>query len=361
MNSSMEGPARRYAELQPERGHPAEIPFGWYFVGYSDELSNGQIRLISCFWQEWILFRDEHDGVGMIDPYCPHLGAHLGFGGKVDGAMVRCPFHAWGFDARGYCRDVPYARKMPPVLRKGPVLKSLPVIECNRMIWAWYHPRALAPLWEVDSFPEATSEKWTDYEKFEFEVSTSIQDIVENSIDYAHLKYVHGHSGVLSGETRRDGIYRHVDIGAGKQVMGRDGKPAACRHLISLVQKGPGQIVVRYRRETELLLMFLVTPVTHEKSILRFAFTHPKHSPGSRKHRAARDLMREKIGSHGGLNGVHADIPIWNNKVYRKQPLLCDGDGPIMQFRCWFRQFHDGASPATLAWIQPGVAGRGAQ
>ena len=34
------------------------------------------------------------------------------------------------------------------------------------------------------------------------------------------------------------------------------------------------------------------------------------------------------------------DFPIWENKVYRERPLLCDGDGPIQAFRRWAAQFY---------------------
>ena len=33
------------------------------------------------------------------------------------------------------------------------------------------------------------------------------------------------------------------------------------------------------------------------------------------------------------------DFPIWENKVYRERPVLCDGDGPIHEFRRWAAQF----------------------
>ena len=39
-------------------------------------------------------------------------------------------------------------------------------------------------------------------------------------------------------------------------------------------------------------------------------------------------------------NQVEQDIPIWNHKIYREQPILCDGDGPITQYRKWFSQFY---------------------
>ena len=42
------------------------------------------------------------------------------------------------------------------------------------------------------------------------------------------------------------------------------------------------------------------------------------------------------------------DIPIWENKRYRATPLLCDGDGPIGEFRRWCLQFYPEAPAAPL-------------
>ena len=38
--------------------------------------------------------------------------------------------------------------------------------------------------------------------------------------------------------------------------------------------------------------------------------------------------------------GFEDDIRIWENKLYRDLPVLCDGDGPITQLRRWYRQFY---------------------
>ena len=34
------------------------------------------------------------------------------------------------------------------------------------------------------------------------------------------------------------------------------------------------------------------------------------------------------------------DVPIWENKIYRERPLLTKTDGPVAQYRRWFRQFY---------------------
>jgi 3-ketosteroid 9alpha-monooxygenase subunit A len=38
--------------------------------------------------------------------------------------------------------------------------------------------------------------------------------------------------------------------------------------------------------------------------------------------------------------GFHQDIAIWENKLFREVPVLCDGDGPIMKLRKWYAQFY---------------------
>jgi hypothetical protein len=32
-------------------------------------------------------------------------------------------------------------------------------------------------------------------------------------------------------------------------------------------------------------------------------------------------------------------VQIWENKIYLDRPMLCDGDGPIGEFRRWYAQF----------------------
>ena len=45
--------------------------------------------------------------------------------------------------------------------------------------------------------------------------------------------------------------------------------------------------------------------------------------------------------------GFEEDIEIWENKLYRDRPALCDGDGPIGKLRKWYRRFYAPA-PATI-------------
>src|SRR5882672_5253520 len=119
------GPAA--AQGAPVERCPLPIPLGWFFVGYSEELPAGELRSIEYFGQEWILFRNQAGEAGVVDPYCPHLGAHLGHGGKVDGDSLVCPFHNWAYNPKGWCTRIPYAKVLPPVTKRQPILQALPV------------------------------------------------------------------------------------------------------------------------------------------------------------------------------------------------------------------------------------------
>ena len=52
---------------------------------------------------------------------------------------------------------------------------------------------------------------------------------------------------------------------------------------------------------------------------------------------------RERGGPH-----IEQDSD-WENKRYRERPLLSDGDGPILAFRRWYRQFDGTRTDVTAA------------
>ena len=140
---------------------PFSIPNGWFQIAYSDELEPGGVLPLHYFGQDLVLFRAEGGEVALLDAFCPHLGAHLGHGGVVDGDRIRCPFHAWEFDTRGACRNVPYARKVPPKAKVAPWNCA----ERNQIIWAWHHVEGVAPTWEIPDVPEVSSDDWTALER----------------------------------------------------------------------------------------------------------------------------------------------------------------------------------------------------
>jgi phenylpropionate dioxygenase-like ring-hydroxylating dioxygenase large terminal subunit len=320
------GPAA--AQGAPVERCPLPIPLGWFFVGYSAELSAGELRSIEYFGQEWLLFRNQTGEAGVVDPYCPHLGAHLGHGGKVDGDSLVCPFHNWAYNPKGWCTRIPYAKVMPPITKRQPILKSLPVVEKYGILWAWYHPQGTAPLWEMPDIPELDDPGYIAPQRGEWPVNTFIQELGENGVDFAHLKYLHHAPMIPTGECRAEGIWWHVNIGNG---------------AIVIEQAGPGLQLVRFTRGPVVTTMVSYpTPVSKGRTIMRMGLTHPKYPEGSKEAQLAADMLQEQVGQGkeqlAGFESV--DMIVWNNKCYREQPLLCDGDGEILKWRKYFSQFY---------------------
>ncbi|MDT5050543.1 MAG: 3-ketosteroid 9alpha-monooxygenase subunit, partial [Mycobacterium sp.] len=76
-------------------------PTGWFQVAWSDEIETGDVHKMTYFGQEMVAWRAESGELTVMNAYCEHLGAHLGFGGKVVGEVLQCPFHGWQWSQQG--------------------------------------------------------------------------------------------------------------------------------------------------------------------------------------------------------------------------------------------------------------------
>jgi phenylpropionate dioxygenase-like ring-hydroxylating dioxygenase large terminal subunit len=315
---------------------PMSTPFGWFFVAYSSELQAGDVRPVHYFGRDFVLYRTEGGQAALADAYCPHLGAHLGHGGKIIGEAIECPFHGWRFDTQGACTEIPYARAMPPRARRPGCLPGYPVVERNQVVWAWHHPKGEPPLFEVIEHPEVGAEGWSPLECYQWRLASNPQEIAENGVDVAHFRAVHRMDAVPEGKTSYVAHVRRSIAEGTRMAQRPDGTHVQTVSRVETLQNGAGQKYTRLTGLAEVLLMVLVTPIEADDVELRFAFTYRSVPPGSPE----QEIIRRMIAGIIGQTGVAGDIPIWHNKIHRAHPLLCDGDGPILQFRQYFRQFY---------------------
>lgn len=314
------------------------IPLGWYAIEYSKKLKPGEVKPLRYFDRELVLFRNESGEATLLDAYCPHLGAHLGHGGKVDGAGIRCPFHAWQFDGRGHCMDIPYAQRMPPKIEGQPVIHSYPLVERNQMIWAWYHPHNAEPGFDVETIEEIGSPDWTELDTYEWTINSIIQETGENAVDIAHFVAVHSVPDMPVAEVTIDGHVRCTAMHTRTHALDesghidRSGENLEDGRLLAYAY-GPGQTVQKFTRMFEIVMLGTITPIDSQSLHMRFNFTLPKAQTG--EHTLYAHAFRDEI-----VRQVNQDIPIWEHKTYLNEPTLCDGDGPIAKYRRWFQQFY---------------------
>jgi len=312
---------------------PFPLPTGWFQVAYSDELKPGDVVPLRYFERDLVLFRTESGVASLLDAHCPHLGAHLGHGGKVDGESIACPFHDWRFGADGGCTSVPYANKQP---RKSSVA-CWPLREVNGLLMTWHDTAGRAPFWEVPELEEYGHEEWTEYVLRRWTIRTCNQEMAENAVDKAHFHYLHGTREMPEtkyAETH-DHLLRTQSTTPMTTPMGDvDG-------LVTVDAYGFGFTTTRFTGLAETLLVNSVTPIENGLCDVRFAFSVRKTYGAS----VARGIGKAFVAEVE--RQLEQDIPIWENKVFLPRPVLCDGDGPIGLFRTWARQFYPSSEQLT--------------
>jgi len=306
------------------------LPIGWFAVGTTSDVEPGQAKPLRYFGKDLVLFRTQSGEIALLDAFCPHLGAHLGHGGRVEGEEIACPFHAWRFGTDGLCKAVPYAKRMP----KQASLRRWPTKVLADFVFAWHHPAGEPPQWDIpDVIPEwGTAEdwrnpEWTDWTRREWTVRSCNQELAENAVDTAHFRYLHGTTNIPQSELSLEGPVMRVASPAGMTTP-RGEVPG---HIESK-SHGFGCGFVRFTGIVETLNVVCTTPIDESTVHLRFNFMVKKM--GGMETNVGKAFVSEVARQ------VEQDIPIWENKVHLGRPSLCDGDGPIALFRRWAEQFY---------------------
>ena len=158
-----------------------------------------------------------------------------------------------------------------------------------------------------------------------------MQELAENNCDPIHFHYVHGmatekDTEISFGEGGR--FMRMVSRGEQETPLGtfeteleRD---AWGLGLVSVRSKGiPG---------AGLLMFSSTSPIDRGHTQSRWIFTVTKNLA---------DIAGEEF-IDGMSNGVLQDMRIWENKIYRPKPVLCEADEYLAHFRRWVVQFYSG-------------------
>jgi 3-ketosteroid 9alpha-monooxygenase subunit A len=311
---------------------PFPHPFGWFMVAYADELAPGEVTALKYWSTDLVLWREEGGAFHLQDAYCPHLGAHLGVGGKVLGADLECPFHGWTFDGAGACTNIPYSERA----NRKAHLKTYPVVERNGMVFAWRHPDGVEPQWEIPVIEEVGDPAWSDYYRSSYVINTVPQEMAENGVDPAHFRYVHGTEDVAEVESyEQDGPFSTM-LSKQSYVTPR----GVTYGRIDVYNFGPGMAKVWFSGIVDAINVATTTPIDEDHTQVRFSFTVRKFDDEKMTSTVA-DAFVSEINKQ-----IVEDTPIWEHKVFLPVPALADTDGPILKFRKWYSQFY--AEPVDI-------------
>ena len=98
--------------------------------------------------------------------------------------------------------------------------------------------------------------------------------------------------------------------------------------------KRQGDGFTKFEGICDTLLLGLTTPIEREEVIIRFFFLKKKVNGEVPEGGVAAAIIKD-INKQ-----VKEDIPIWENKKFANQPVLCDRDGPIAKFRRHYATFY---------------------
>ncbi|MCY4449123.1 MAG: Rieske 2Fe-2S domain-containing protein [Chloroflexi bacterium] len=326
---------------------PSPFPEGWYFIGSRKAMQKA--RLI---WKTWmgeniVVWCDENERVCVAEAYCPHLGSDLGpdAGGRVRDGRLVCPFHGFEYDATGQCVATPFA---PPP--RAARLRVFETQEIAGLIFGWWGIEGRAAHWHLPT-DLADQTGWSAISIRTLRFPGHPQETTENSVDLAHLRYVHGYGSVdRAGDVSVDGAYLRSDFDFRRNYKIAGALPFNLDISTNTHIFGLGYSFVEIREKSigmDMRLWVLATPVDGTLIDLSLAsqvreIRNPKRWISGLGFLPVgwRAPMMNRFISPQQEQDVRRDVIIWSRKRYRSLPRLARSDGEIMTFRAYCTQFY---------------------
>jgi phenylpropionate dioxygenase-like ring-hydroxylating dioxygenase large terminal subunit len=139
--------------------------------------------------EKLVLFRNSQGEIGALLDRCPHRGAALSLGRVGENGCIECPYHGWQFDKDGSCNHVPLNNPAEINLSKLSTV-SLSTLVVAGLVWVFTGQGERPHLQVPESLMRSPESYFIHYEIWD----THWTRIVENSMDYAHVSFVHRNS-----------------------------------------------------------------------------------------------------------------------------------------------------------------------
>ncbi len=226
----------------------------WYVAADSADIKVGEPTSVKMLGFDFVLYRLETGAVVCLSDVCVHRGASLSRGNCVD-ENVACPFHGWEFAPDGNCAKIPSMGEDFTTRRAK--VDSYPAEEVYGWVWVFLGdldeedrppiPDLLPEYHDTDNW--RTTRMW-------FEVDANWQKFEENSLDTAHITYVHSTFG-----NRTDRKHTPAQIKStyyGKKVRRERKAPKATQKSGVL-----GKLLSEERSKTVVELEFCLVGIAH--------------------------------------------------------------------------------------------------
>ncbi|MDY4300631.1 Rieske 2Fe-2S domain-containing protein [Pseudomonas salmasensis] len=318
------------SSIPQERVIPSTLyPDGWFVLCFASELKSKAVKTVEFMGEELVLYRTESGAVIAVEPHCPHLGAHLGRGGKIVGETIVCPFHHFAFATDGHCLPTPDGVK-PPQAR----LTHRHVQEWNGLIFVWQGPDIPRTIWKL---PNLDLLGFTTPLRSHHNAWGNLQNIGENVFDLNHFAPVHGWLKAVIQPPIAEG--HQLTAQYTMEVLG-----LAIQMKMRLFGLGLTIVEVTQKRlGLHIILMVTPTQISPQQWALKdfMVLRVERLSIFPRWIRNTLNLGLTAAAYHFWfIPEAKKDLHIWACRNYGAKPKLAANEGPIMIFRNWAAQFY---------------------
>ena len=325
------------------RNYPSDrIARGWYQIGWSADFPVGVPVPLRYFERALVAYRGMSGEMHVMDAFCRHLGAHLGYGGCVEGESIRCPYHGWLWDADGHNSDIPYSEQ-----RKMDNLK-LGVWQCREVddvVIVYFDPDGGTPGVAPESFARCETEVWPphpDATRLWTSLEMVPQMASDNVPDAEHFKYVHQApegARVVSYGIEGDLFKSDYKIRFGAGMESTWATPLGpIDGDIQTEAYGVGLSWNHLGGFDDVYSVLGTTPVTPHLTDVRITvWVSRTRGDGNPLSADIRDRwVRQQHGQ------VEADLRIWEHQTFVDRPPFAKSESePMRAFRRWAKAFYE--------------------
>ncbi len=292
---------------------------GWYQAAYERELV-GEITPVELGQRPIALVRDG-ERIRAIDAACPHRGANLGFGGRLHGGTVVCPFHGKRIGLGLESGEPWWTTEHPTLGYGGLIFVRLGEPEENGL--------------EAQLEGLAADHYFIPGPVLRARVAADM--VIENAIDDAHFHTVHAVANQPSFTIRTSEAGEFAVAGEFVVPPSDWQRTAGGTHLrvpFTARVLSPSLVVSRMGGDHPYTVITGATPTADGGCAIRMSLAVPA-GPGGEPPDAerCRYLLRQSQA------GIEQDIPIWEHLVAGAPNRLAAGDATIAGYREFCRRF----------------------
>jgi len=290
------------------QGRCTAHPKGWYQIGFIKDLC-GDLTAARLGAKHLLLLR-AGSTVRAFDAHCPHRGAHLAHGGRLEAGGIICPYHGYTVGLEAHHR--------------GPFrVREYAVTSAGGMLFVRLSPD------RDNGWPEFAAHLSENYHLitgFELRVRASMATVIENAFDRRHFEQVH--------KVRTTEFLVHYGD-QGQLIVestflipsARQNSEGTRKTPYRAIVFSPGLAFVELLGDQPYGVVTGATDDADGECVVRITLSLPRAAFGKRPPKA----FYEHLLQHA-RRGLEEDATIWNTLATDAAPLWMKEDAPTQEF-----------------------------